>query len=239
MLNFTGFAACDSMRSRQQRRRILDEPPINNAQPPLAGFNPSAPAGPESSFMRASSIDHPGVEHHAPTENNSVAWAIQLKRNCSISPRALGWAFAVTALVSFAIGLGFAVFGLWVVLPFAGLEMIALGLAFYVNGRHAGDFERIALVGEMLELDIRDGPRVERHRFNPRWVRLLVREARRDLRLAFAASGREIPIGRHLDAAGRARLARELEVRIARASVREALKNPVFQSLLRTIISLE
>ena len=121
--------------------------------------------------------------------------------------------------MSFAIGLGFAIFGLWVVLPFAGLEMLALGVAFYVNARHATDFERIACVDQMLELEIRTGSRVERHRLNPQWVRFVVREARTEMRLAFASSGREIPVGRHLDTAGRTRLTRELQVRITRSRV--------------------
>ena len=119
--------------------------------------------------------------------------------------------------MSFAIGLGFAIFGLWVVLPFAGLEMLALGLAFYMNARHATDFERITCVDQMLELEIRTGSRVERHRLNPQWVRLIVREARTEMRLAFASSGREIAIGRHLDTVGRTRLGRELQARITQS----------------------
>src|SRR5262245_48230471 len=71
--------------------------------------------------------------------------SITVKRNCSISPQALAWLLALTAAFSFGIGIGFAVFGAWPVLPFVGLEVAALAAAFYVNGRHAADYERFAL----------------------------------------------------------------------------------------------
>ena len=39
-----------------------------------------------------------------------------------------------------AIGIGFAVLGAWMVLPFAGLETIALAIAFFVIARRAGNY---------------------------------------------------------------------------------------------------
>ena len=39
-----------------------------------------------------------------------------------------------------AIGAGFAVLGAWMVLPFAGLETIALAIAFFAMARRAGDY---------------------------------------------------------------------------------------------------
>jgi uncharacterized membrane protein len=61
-----------------------------------------------------------------------------LKRNCSMSPAGLGLAFAALATATLAIGAGFAVVGAWLVLPFAGLEVLMLGVAFFVYARRAG-----------------------------------------------------------------------------------------------------
>ncbi len=142
-------------------------------------------------------------------------FCLTMKRNCSISPSALLGLLSVTACLTFAIGIGFAHFGAWPVLPFFGLEVVALATAFYLNGRHAGDYERIALDAGMLVVEVRDADRVEALRFNPAWVRLVVRRARRDLRLALRSHGREIEIGRHLDSAGREVLAAALARRIS------------------------
>ena len=56
-------------------------------------------------------------------------------RNCSISPAAFAGALALLAIVTLAIGIGFAMLGAWLILPFAGLEVLALGAAFLFYAR--------------------------------------------------------------------------------------------------------
>jgi uncharacterized membrane protein len=55
--------------------------------------------------------------------------------NCSLSPAGLGLIFLSLAAVVLAIGIGFAVIGAWPVLPFAGLEVLALGAAYLAYAR--------------------------------------------------------------------------------------------------------
>src|SRR5262245_26757684 len=148
-----------------------------------------------------------------------AAFSVTVKRNCSMSPQALAWLLGFTAVFSFAIGTGFALFGAWPVLPFVGLEVAALAAAFYANGRHATDCERIALADGALEVEIHDADRVERHRFDAYWVRVVVTETSRSVRLALRSHGRELEIGRHLDATGRERLATELRGRLGNARI--------------------
>ena len=151
------------------------------------------------------------------TPAGTSGFSLTVKRNCSISPRSLAWLLVFTAVLSFAIGIGFALYGAWPVLPFAGLEVAALAVAFWLNGRHAADYERISLHDGMLVVEIRDAERVEEHSFNPQWVRLLVDDAGRDLRVALRSHGRELEIGRHLDAPGRELFAAELRRRLGEA----------------------
>jgi uncharacterized membrane protein len=80
-----------------------------------------------------------------------IRWTI--KRNCSASPRQLAAVFASIVALSFAIGIGFAAYGLWMVLPFAGLELAVLAAAFICFGRHAGDFEVIELQSGQLRVE--------------------------------------------------------------------------------------
>jgi len=59
-------------------------------------------------------------------------------RNCSISPAGLLGAYAALAAVTLSIGIGFAILGAWLVLPFAGLEVLGLAVAFVVHVRRVG-----------------------------------------------------------------------------------------------------
>jgi uncharacterized membrane protein len=88
--------------------------------------------------------------------------------------------------------------------------MLALAVAFYVNGRHAADYERIALAEGRLLVEASDAGRLERHEFNPQWLRLEERRSGQDLRLLLRSRGSELEIGRHLDTERRASLAARL-----------------------------
>ena len=90
------------------------------------------------------------------------------KRNCSASPQQLAVVFGSLMAVSFAFGLGFAAFGLWMVLPFVGIELIAVGAAFFCYGRHAADFERIAIAPRVLSVEHVEGGRTRRWELDPR-----------------------------------------------------------------------
>ena len=55
----------------------------------------------------------------------------------SISPGALAAVFSLLAAVTVGIGIGFAALGAWMVLPFAGLEALALAAAFFAWARRS------------------------------------------------------------------------------------------------------
>ena len=59
-----------------------------------------------------------------------------------MSPAGLAMAFGALAALTLAIGVGFAFFGAWLVLPFAGLEVLLLAGAFFVYARRAGKPEQ-------------------------------------------------------------------------------------------------
>ena len=91
-----------------------------------------------------------------------------IKRNCSAGPRQLAVVFGSLVAVSFAFGMGFAAFGLWMVLPFVGLELVAVGAAFLCYGRHAADFERISIQPGVLSVEQMKGSRAHRWELDPR-----------------------------------------------------------------------
>ena len=138
-------------------------------------------------------------------------FTLTLKRNCSNSPAGFAWVCASLALVALAIGAGFAAVGAWMVLPFAGLEALALGAAFVLYARHAADYERIELRrGGGLTVEVADGWRARRYELDPRRLRVCLEKGRVVLR----GAQQELEIGRNLDAEARARLAAGLQGRL-------------------------
>ena len=130
-----------------------------------------------------------------------------IKRNCSISPQDLLRVLAFVACVSLGIAVVFAFLGAWPVLPFAGVEVLAIAAAFYLNGRHAADYERIAIDNGKLVVEASDAGRIQRHEFNLPWLRVDERRRGGELHLLLRSPGRELEIGRHLDTERRASLA--------------------------------
>jgi uncharacterized membrane protein len=127
-----------------------------------------------------------------------------------MSPASLGLVFCALALAVLAIGGGFAVAGAWLVLPFAGLEVLLLGVAFLVHARHAADYERIELRAGGLTVEVADGGDARRYELDPRRLRVSLEKGRVLLR----GAQQELEIGRSLDAQARASLAEGLQGRL-------------------------
>lgn len=137
-------------------------------------------------------------------------FSLTLKRNCSISPASLGCVFAALAVAALGIGAGFAAAGAWLVLPFAGLEVLLLGAAFVAHARHAADYERIELRPGGLTVEVAHGESARRRVLDPRRLRVCLESGRVLLR----ERQEELEVGRNLDAEARVRLAGELQRRL-------------------------
>lgn len=99
-------------------------------------------------------------------------------------------------------------------LPFAGAELAALGIAFVLNGRHAADYERLDLdVGRLL-VEVCEAESIHRNEFNPACASVQVADEGRSVRLLLETPGRRLEIGRHLHEQARRDLADELNRRL-------------------------
>jgi uncharacterized membrane protein len=145
-------------------------------------------------------------------------WTI--KRNCSASPAQLAGVFASIVAVSFGFGVAFAAQGLWLVLPFVGLELLAVAAAFFCYGRRAADYERIEIRGGEIAVEQVEGSRRSLRRLPSQWARVeLQRRGRTGAVSVWLAAGAErIEVGRHLLDARRVRLAEELRTALAGAA---------------------
>jgi len=154
--------------------------------------------------------------------SEATTWLI--KRNCSASPRQLAAVLLSLVAVSFTFGVGFAANGLWMVLPFVGLELLAVAVAFLCYGRHAADFERIELTDGRLSVEQIDAQRRREFSFVLPWVRVETSErglamgAR--VQVELVSEQRRVEVGRHLLDAKRKVLARELKTALRSAQAR-------------------
>lgn len=146
---------------------------------------------------------------------NGREWV--LKRNCSLAPHQLAFAYALPCLVSFAIaGVFAAVHGAWCVLAYALLETAVVALAFVSHARHVTDQEHIALTDGCLLIGRIEAGRLEQTRLDPYWTRIALPNRARDL-IRLEAKGVRIDIGRFVTEEKRRQVAQELRQALGNA----------------------
>ncbi|KPF45405.1 hypothetical protein IP87_15105 [beta proteobacterium AAP121] len=148
-----------------------------------------------------------------PGEPLGLQWL--LKRNCSITPRQLGWFYASLCAVSLFIGTFFFLQGAPLVLLFTGLELLAVGLALAFFARHAGDREVLTLVGRSLQVEQCVGAKVERTEFLADWLHVEPARGQGSL-VQLRGRGQLVHVGRLLRPELRGPFARELRQALRR-----------------------
>ncbi|HWN30497.1 MAG TPA: DUF2244 domain-containing protein [Burkholderiales bacterium] len=143
---------------------------------------------------------------------NAGAFTLTAKRYNSLSTSGRYLVFGFIFIVSFGISLAFAVFGAWPVLPFAGLEMLVLFLAFRYIERRSDDYERLSISGDKLLVEYLEHGRLNRFELNRYWAQVVCDAA--GSRLALRSHGREVEFGHYLTQQERVKLARQLKERI-------------------------
>ena len=143
-----------------------------------------------------------------------------LRRNCALSPRQVLQFYLTLLAISFLIATGFAVFGAWMVLPFAGLEMAAVGIALLIYARHSTDHERVVLDTRGLVVEAVTAGRRSITSMNPHWVRVAVERGATAAKTAGDAvflmeRGRRVAIGRYISGDQRKIFASELKRALA------------------------
>jgi uncharacterized membrane protein len=147
------------------------------------------------------------VFRFATVQGHNIQWF--LRRNCSVSPRQLGWMYLSLCAVSLAIGAVFWFQGAKLVLPFAWIELVAVGAAFAAYARHATDGETIRLAGGQLVVELERGGRMERAEFRRDWVRVEPGAADNSL-IELSGQGRKVQVGRFVRPELRPMLASEI-----------------------------
>jgi uncharacterized membrane protein len=138
-----------------------------------------------------------------------------LKRNAAMSQRQLVIFYLSLVAVSLLIAGGLALSGAWMVLPFCGIDLLAVGAALVIFARRAGDHERVLLAGGELIVEVVAAGKKSVILLNRHWVRVET-EYRRGFRLVLLAQGRRHQVGRFVGEDERREFARELTSALAR-----------------------
>jgi len=133
--------------------------------------------------------------------NSGESYRFVLSPNCSISWPELVLFYFFTCLIALAVGLFFTLQGLWLVLPFSGLEMLALGGGLYLTSRKVYRREVITLDPEHIRIE-KGVQRIDQSwEFKTPWIRIIdelpdCRSPRR--KLAISMYGESVEVGSFL-----------------------------------------
>lgn len=101
--------------------------------------------------------------------NTSV---LLLKRNCSFTPKQVAQFYLSMVLFSSIIAGYFFWLGVWMIIPFAGIELLALGIALLIYSRHATDYEKITIQNGMMDIEIVNGSKKVTKQWPLLWLRI-------------------------------------------------------------------
>jgi uncharacterized membrane protein len=139
---------------------------------------------------------------------------IILRPNASLTPRQAWLLLAAIALVMASIAGGFAMLGLWLVLPFSGAEWLLLAYCLWLSFRTGSVREVITITEAVVLVEKGRGKPEQTYRFQRAWVSLdWVKPSVKGhpSRLSFRLHGKKIEVGRFLVESEREALARELQ----------------------------
>lgn len=147
--------------------------------------------------------------------------SIRLAPNCSLTRQGAWLFFLACCAGSFTVAGFMAWRGFWPILPFAGLEMIALAIALALSMRRRAYSETIVVTEERIEIESQDRGGRERIVFPRHWAQVKLRRAESTLhpsRLTIESHGRQFEVGRFLTEEERRGLATRLRQLIGRVS---------------------
>lgn len=143
------------------------------------------------------------------TDGNTIV----SKPNNSLSPRGLLWLMIGIAAITMTVSLGVSLSGAWLVLPFAGLEVVAFALVLHHIYLHYDDFEKISLIDHELIIEKHRYKYSEKFTFQRYWAKVILRnDADGKCSIFISSHGKEVEFGsRYMDDAQRIAVARQIK----------------------------
>jgi len=143
-------------------------------------------------------------------------YKIIARPNNSLSSEGAFKLLVLLGVLALMVAVGFTHIGAWLVLPFAGLELLAFALAFYHIRVHASDFESITIDGDEVLVEKKYSRQISSAVFQRYWTRVSVKESASGRNaLMIGSHGKEVEFGKHfIDDEQRIALVRELKKKL-------------------------
>ena len=142
------------------------------------------------------------------------SFKVTFKPNSALSAISKQRVIVLLTTIPCIIGIAFCFLGAWLVLPFVGIEVVALAYAFYYVNMHEDDYESIIIEGDNLVIERCVGTKVNQQVINPYWVKVIQHElANGELHLYLQSHGKKVEVGRYLTRKQRELLAKQLKQR--------------------------
>ena len=147
-------------------------------------------------------------------EYKNTDYCVIAKPNCSLTSSEVRTVLLAISVFPILVATGFFLAGAWMIFPFAGLELLLLGGAFYVVRKKSGDYECLTIVGDRLAVEKcnnKKTSRIELHRY---WARVVLRSTfGGEQRLWLCSHGKEVEFGCYMNNEMRLQLADQLKRR--------------------------
>jgi uncharacterized membrane protein len=135
------------------------------------------------------------------------------KPNASASAESVCKLLLSLGILTGLIALAFVHIGAWMVLPFAGLELVLVVLAFVWVLKHGDDYEKITIAEDHVEVEQSVLGKIKHIRFQRYWTRITLRESENGrTSLWIGSRNQEVEFGRDtMNSAQRVELASHLK----------------------------
>lgn len=120
--------------------------------------------------------------------------------------------FLCLGTVTMSIAIGFAAYGLWLVLPYAGLECLALGVAYFWLKKQANDYEIIYLENDQVVLESNFSDVYQKITFNRYWIQISLETTKTNrVKIYVGSHGNRVEVGRLLPSVKKRQLMNQIK----------------------------
>lgn len=128
-----------------------------------------------------------------PVEKKEFSLLWRPNRALDRRQRAL-WFFSIACTTLLIAGFATSV-GAWMVLPFAGAEVLLVGVAFRVIGQHDNDYEMLMMQDESFRWELQLGKKISNLSGNRRWLQVFSCRKGNLVDVSFSYAGKSVNVG--------------------------------------------
>ena len=141
---------------------------------------------------------------------DNASFFLEMRPNRSLTPAGRWLWFALVGCTTLLVAGAATAIGAWVVLPFAGLEVLFVWYAFQLIGKHDDDYEWVRVADREFCWMRCECGQVETLRGNAAWVQILAIPREGQVEIGLRYQGRTVSVGRLISDEQRQLLRRNL-----------------------------